>query len=252
MYRYEHHVNFWKRDEYGLLPNVEYFFKEDEPNKIDWKKMILPKFLTPIKEKFPKDTDFKNLNVSELPDDKVLILLDGIKYLALLRGYTNLQKDFIPVNDRFIISKCSITFIGNFETNMKEITYTGEGDATPENTKGFGAKFLTCTAGNRSFTRAVRNALEISILGWDEINGSDLSSEENSNLTTVYAPPSLQTTLASKMKEAKIDLNFIKEKIKETHPHSVNWQTLDDIPASECCGLIERVKAIIEKKKEKK
>ena len=85
--RYEEMVNGFSRDENGFLKNIEYKFNSD--STINWRAMIKPEYLVPNRELF-KDLsteEIKKLNVQELPDNKLLILLAGIKELAQIRGF---------------------------------------------------------------------------------------------------------------------------------------------------------------------
>lgn len=246
-HKYQEQIDYWQRDpSTGLLKNIAYVFTKE--GGIDWQKMVPVEFFVPNKSKFPANTDFKSLDISKLTDDKLLILLAGFKYIARLKGYSSIEYTIGNAGPDFCSTVCKITWKGDFESEMQSFVTSGIGDAHHNNTNNFAKLFCASISQNRAQIRAIKEGCNISILGYEELNdGKGIEEEVN----PVYAPPSLQTTLAAKMKEAKIDFNFIKEKIKESHPHSVNWQSLDDIPSSECCGLIERVRVIIEKRKEK-
>jgi len=183
-HKYIEQINYWKRDEYGLLPSVDYIFKEDEPNKIDWYKMIPTKFIVPNKDKFPEGTNFASLKMEEVDDNKKLILLAGFKYILSIRGYSKVTQEVVSASSQYAATVCSIEFTPNFETNMQPVTFTGEADAHLSNTYNFARDYLVAIASNRSFVRSLRNALSINVLGSDELGPQkkgDEAKEENAN-----------------------------------------------------------------------
>lgn len=240
LYRYQSQVNYWHRDQYGLLPNIDYIFKENELNKIDWYKMIPKQYLIPNKEKFPLNTDIKSLNVEELDDSKVLILLSGFRYLSNLRGYNYIKQYISQASLDYVAITCEIEIIGNFETDMRPIIFVGEADAHIHNTHNFARNFLTCIAGNRAFVRAWRHALEIPILGQDELGPEhDKKEEANNNEVSLHHPLSL---LSQKLREKGKSFSQLKVKlIKENsfNPEIVNgWETEKDIPVPDVIRVL--------------
>lgn len=211
-YRYQDQADYWKRDEFGLLPNVNYIFKEDEPNKIDWFKMIPKKYLVANKDKCPEGTDFSTLNVEELDDSQLLILLAGMRWLSSIRGYTSIRQKIVTANEQYVAAECEIVLIPNFETNMKEIVFVGEGEAHLNNTKSFARNFLVPIACNRAFVRAWRNALEIPVLGADELGDSKTGVPEES-ATSATSRISPIDVLRATMRKTNISF----EKIKSTY-----------------------------------
>ena len=58
----------------------------------------------------------------------------------------------------------NITYLPNYETNFKEVTFSDVANATIENTSSFAKKFLETIACNRAFVRCVRNFLMFILL----------------------------------------------------------------------------------------
>ena len=121
-----------KRNKDGLL-DIDYTHSED--GSIDWRKMIKQEFLVPNKDR-TAETD-----VSVLKDSELIILLGGIKELAQIRGYTNVRYDVQTPSPDYVVATCSITWIPNYETEGREVTFSAIGDASPHNTKSF-ARFF--------------------------------------------------------------------------------------------------------------
>jgi hypothetical protein len=233
-YRYQQQVNFWNRDSYGLLPQVEYPFKEDEPNKIDWKKLIPLNFIVPNKDRF-KDVDLSTLDVSTLKDNQQLILLGGFRYLVGIRGYNYIKQNIKFASETFVATECEIEFIPNYETGMRSIIFTGEGDAHIGNTNDFSKHYLTCIAANRAFVRAVRNALDIPVLGQDEIGGNFNTGSDSISENSDVSPVGPHAALISKLKSKGRTFDQLKSKLlKEGYEESLvmSWVKETDVPVN--------------------
>ncbi len=240
------------RDERGLLKNVKYVFKED--GTVDWRKMLKPEHFVPNREK-TKETD-----ISKIPDEHLLILLDGIKYLAKIRGYHEIEYSPIgslPFQD-YVNVKCTIRWIKNFEEDHCQ-TFSDIGDACLNSTKGFGSLFLGPIAANRAFIRCVRNYLGISIYGKEEMapEGDEerQNAEKASRSGDSAAPPATDKPhkiLLNKMKQYNPPLTFsaVKDKmIQEGEPGAKNWETIEDIPNIVIFKILERMNEKLKKAK---
>lgn len=236
-----------KRNEFGLLDNIEYAYNES--GGVDWRKMIKPEYLVFNLQLQSKIEDIYNkpiseLSVSEVEDKYLLILLGGIKELARLRGFASVVYDVSPIGETFVSATCEIKWIGNFETENREILFSDGADATNTNTNGFGKSYLTACAINRAFVRAVKNFLGINILGKDEIpdkpNPNIQEPEEENNSPHVI--------LKKIMDNAGVSLEKVKKVcIKNGNTNAENWVSINDIPLSETFDLIGRIN---KKKKE--
>jgi len=217
----------FKRDENGLLtkPTVPYSFNED--GSIDWRSMVRKEFLVSNKER-TKETD-----VTKLEDKDLIILLGGIKELAQIRGYTNVSYAVSAPNQDYVAAVCSISFIPNYETGGREVTFSAIGDASPYNTKDFAKNYLGPIAENRAFCRCVRNFLKINIVAQEEL-GKSKDEEKN-----VFEPSSL---LEKVMKDKNISFDVVKKRlIKENYPDAENLTSIYEIPKIKIFELLDRI-----------
>jgi len=181
------HANY-KRNEFGLLEGVEYKFNED--GSINWRAMIKSEHLYPNREWF----DFRKLPMPEsvegLADNQLLIKLSGIKELAKLRGYNSVTYKINTVSDTYATAVCEIYWMPSYETSGVAQAFASTANATSENCSGFGLKFLEPIAENRAFVRAVRNYLNIHIVGDDEIDKSKnkVAYEESGEIVQTLTP----------------------------------------------------------------
>ena len=228
-----------KRDDSGLLSDVNYHFSGE--GLIDWRKMINNKWLVPNRQR-TTETD-----VSNLKDYELIILLGGIKELAQTRGFTDVKYDVVSPSADYVVATCSITWIPNYETEGKEVTFSAIGDASPQNTSGFGQMFLAACAENRSFVRCVRNFLRINIVAQEELTKmvagkstySPSEKEEEKNKTS----PSF--LLKKIMAEKGVGFDSVKKKLeKEKFEGLSKISSIEDIPKFKMFELIERIKTI--------
>lgn len=129
--------NIIKRNIYGLLENANINYIYNEDGTINWRKMVKQEYLVPNRQK-TQETD-----VSKLEDKDLLILLGGIKELAQIRGYTNLEYKVVSASENYFATSCRITWIPNYETNGKEIIFEALADASCSNTKSFARFFFS-------------------------------------------------------------------------------------------------------------
>jgi len=217
----------FKRDENGLLlkPSVPYQFNED--GSINWRAMIRQEYLVPNKER-TKQTD-----VSKLEDKDLIILLGGIKELAQIRGFTNVNYSLTCPTPDYVASVCSINFIGNYETGGQNIEFSAIGDASPFNTKDFAKNYLGPIAENRSFCRCVRNFLKINIVAQEELGKS--KEEEKNAFDPVYL-------LDKVMKEKNVSFSTIKNRlVKENYPNATEITSIGEIPKIKIFELVDRI-----------
>ena len=239
----------YKRNEFGLLDNVEYQFNED--CSVNWRAMIPEEFLYANPERF-KNVEVPT-SIEGLKDNELLILLGGIKYLAKLRGFYKVQFNVEQVGKNYVSAKCSIGWLPNYETGS-EVLYEEYANATSENTNDFCLKFLETIACNRAFVRCVRNFLNINIVGVDELDNSrglvksHVIEEEEPN--AMLSPQSnLEQAVANKY-AADFD-EFKSKQLREfwqdnhyRNPETVNWNSFSDIPAKEARKLLEFIKTL--------
>ena len=79
----------YRRDQHGLLANVDYVFNED--GSVNWRAMIKDEQLFPNRSWFDsRKKDLPN-SIEGLKDHQLLIKLGGIKELARLRGFSSVS-----------------------------------------------------------------------------------------------------------------------------------------------------------------
>ena len=226
------------RNEDGLINDVDYPFTED--GLIDWRKMVKPEHLVPNKDR-TSETD-----VTKLKDYQLIILLGGIKELAQIRGFTDVRYEVACPHHEYVTATCSISWIPNYETENREVTFSAIGDASPRNTNSFASNFLGPIAENRAFVRCVRNFLKINIVGKEELGGSDApptSTNTSSHSSDTSMDP--RNMLQSVMTEKGVSFDKIKAKLSSENYESVeSLSSVNDIPKLKAFELIERLKKI--------
>jgi len=227
----------------GLIttPKVNYVF--DDNGLIDWRAMIAKKWLFPNKDK-TNETD-----VSNLEDHELIIKIGGIKELAQIRGYTSVKYNVDTPSLDYVVATCSITWVPNYETENREVTYSAIGDAGPYNTNDFSKCFLGAFAENRAFVRCVRNFLRINIVGQEELGANVISPPQVSNKPSIEDGLGKQSDphylLSKVMKEKEISFDNLKRiLLKEEYAGADVFEKISDIPKPKVFNLIARIKAI--------
>ena len=239
-YRYKDQVNKFKRDLNGLLECVEYTFNPD--NTINWRSMISKEYLVPNRDAFKnqKDVNLKEIDISVLPDNQLLILLAGIKELAQIRGYLNVNYDVIQAQPDYVAVKCTINWSPNYETNMEPVSFSALADAHLDNTKDFAKNFLMAIAENRAFIRTVRSFLKINIVGNDEMGKTTHVDTEIEPNTLVTQPVAL---LEKTMEEHNLSFLQIKERaVQKKMENAETWQSIKDISPLSMFTIISGIK----------
>ena len=240
VYRYKDTVNKFKRDSNGLLECVDYIFNQD--NTINWRSMINKEYLVPNRDSFKnqKDVNLKEIDILTLSDNQLLILLAGIKELAQIRGYTNVNYEVMQAQPDYVAVKCTINWVSNYETNMQEVSFSALADAHLDNTKDFAKNFLMAIAENRAFIRAVRSFLKINIVGNDEMGKTTHIDSEVEPNTAITQPIAL---LEKTMEENKISFEQIKERaIQKNMDGADKWSSIKDISPLSMFTIISGIK----------
>jgi len=244
------------RNEYGLLDNIDYIFKED--GKIDWRKMIPSEFLvfnrekkSEIESKYGKKLD--ELSVTEVEDKYLLILLFGIRYIASLRGFTSVKPRVDFCSDYKAVVTTTINWIGNNDTEMRQEIFGDVASTSPSNTNGFGQMFLESVATNRSFVRAVRNYLEINIVGQDEVKPNEKENGK-SDTSTNSDPTSIHKILKESAEALGITFEQFREVVKTKYASEVEsdytkWGSYNDPSPGDAYKLSGILKKRLQEKK---
>jgi hypothetical protein len=205
--------------------------------------MINKEYLVPNRDSFKnqKDVNLKEIDVSTLADNQLLILLAGIKELAQIRGYTHVNYEVIQAQPDYVAVKCTINWLPNYETNMEAVSFSALADAHLDNTKDFAKNFLMAIAENRAFIRAVRSFLKINIVGNDEMGKTTHIDAEVEPNTSITQPIAL---LQKAMEEYDITFDQIKERaIQKKMENSENWTSIKDISPLSMFTIISGIKS---------
>ena len=231
----------FQRDDNGLLKNVQYVF--DDGGSINWRKMVDDEHLFPNAQAFNGNPPS---SIEGIPDNKLLIKLSGIKELARLRGFSDVSYEVVKCELDHVAVICSISFIGNYETSGEQVHFQDMANATLDNTHDFGQSFLETMACNRSFVRAVRNFLNIHIVGADEIDKSNKNKKGKSSKSKPsinLSPQSmLETAFDGDFENFVSDLRELWSKNIYQNEDIKNWNDFNDIPIKEARILIKLIK----------
>jgi len=228
----------------GLItqPRVDYIF--DDNGLIDWRSMISKKWLVPNKDK-TNETD-----VSKLKDNELIILLGGIKELAQIRGYTEVDYTVTSPSPDYVVATCSISWISNYETEGRRVTFSAIGDASPSNTNDFAQFYLGPIAENRAFVRCVRNFLRINIVSQEELGANVGSATKKSRAKSASRDEGANQSdphylLGKVMEEKGVPFEKIKDVlIKEEYKNAEDFESIQDVPKPKVFNLIARIKAM--------
>jgi len=227
----------YKRNEHGLLENVDHEFSED--GSVNWRAMIKPEFLYPNKDWFTSRKQDVPTSPEGLRDNQLLIMLGGIKELAQVRGYHSVEHKVITANPEYVCVVCSIKWIGNYETGGESVTFEAIADTHPDNTTSFTRSYLSAMAENRAFVRCVRNFLKINIVGKDEIGAKQPFKEE----MVVENPMAPLNTLVKAMKDKNIVFEDVKKRLmKDNYPDAESISSLEQISPTKMFELVARIK----------
>jgi hypothetical protein len=243
VHRYSEFLTKNKRDEYGLIDSIDYKFNQD--GTVNWRGMIQKEFLVPNRDAFKdKNINLKDIDISSLQDNQLLILLAGIKELAQIRGFSNVEYQVVQANPEYVAVKCSITWTPNFETSMLPVSFSALADAHLDNTKDFAKNFLMAIAENRAFIRCVRNFLKINIVGNDEMGKNFTVGESNTEDSELNSPAQPISLLKKTMNEFNITFEQIKQRaIQKEMDGAKSWTAESDIPPLLMFNIIRGIKA---------
>lgn len=235
------------RNHLGLIEGVEYKFNDD--GSINWRAMVKSDHLFPNRGWFESRKQNIPSSIDNLGDHQLLIKLAGIKEVAKLRGYKSVKYDIIKCESNYVAVKCGITWISNYESEY-ESYYEDVANATVNNTTDFAVKFLETIAANRAFIRAVRNFLNIHIVGSDEIDSSKKGTPAFTEDDSDVALPSSQSMLEKTAKSNGISSfhefqDYLRKAWKANvykNDETKLWSSYNDIPAKEARILISILK----------
>lgn len=235
----------FKRNSFGLLDNVDYVFAED--GSVNWRSMIKDEHLFPNKSWFDMRKKDVPRSIEGLKDHQLLIKLSGIKELAKLRGFSDVSYEVVKCNQDHVAVICRVQFLPNYETGGKSVVFQDMANATLNNTSSFATKFLETIACNRAFVRAVRNFLNVHIVGDDEIDKSSPSQSISSSSAPGLTPASMVESLVKEklncanFEEFRVVLRDWWKNEKYQHESIKDWNGYEDIPASQARILMKLI-----------
>jgi hypothetical protein len=237
--RYSSQITGFARDKNNFINSIEYVFNPD--NTINWRAMLKPEHLVANRDAFKNNPEvLKDIDISSLPDNKLLILLAGIKELAQIRGYKGVEYDIIEARPDYVAVKCTIDWLPSYETNSKSVKFSSLADAHWDNTHNFAKNFLMAIAENRAFVRAVRNFLKINIVGSDEMGGKTTNPTVEDDSTQFSSPAML---LQKTINDYGITFDQIKDgAVKKNIQGAESWISCDDIPPLSIFTIISGIK----------
>lgn len=200
-----------------------------------WRSAIPRKFFAPnmqaLTDEEAKLLEQGQLSVDTLPDNKLLLLLAGVKYIAKEHGYSKVDYTALSVLPDFVSVKCTIVW-ENPRLDVLSIEFSALADAHKGNTSGFARDYLTAMAENRAFSRCVRNFLGIDVLTESEIySGSATQQEKQAEIQEEVKIDPLKN-LKETMKKYKIKFAAVKAlAIQQGIEGADRWSTVDDIAA---------------------
>jgi hypothetical protein len=224
-------------DDRGLRKSVKYVYGED--GFVNWLEMVDKSELVPFKSVFERRKEPVPKTAEGLPFEDCLILLGGFKKLARLRGFSSVRFNTVSSTMEYIDIECVINWLPNFETGGIPVEFAAKADATITNCDNFAKYYLSAMAENRAFVRAVRNFLNIPILGKDEIGKTPL---ETGATSVVKATP--HSILEELLAERKISFDKLKAKmIKDNLGTPESYSCVKDIPVNLVLDIIGRLKS---------
>lgn len=234
----------FKRNSFGLLDNVDYTFDDD--GSVNWRSMIKDEHLFPNKSWFDMRRKDVPRTIDGLGDHQLLIKLSGIKELAKLRGFSDVAYEVVKCEPDHVAVICRVTFLPNYETGGKAVVFQDMANATLNNTSNFATKFLETIACNRAFVRAVRNFLNVHIVGDDEIDKSTAPAP-TANTNMGLTPSSMVEGLAKEklscanFEEFRTVLRDWWQSGKYKNNDVKDWNDYGDIPAAQARILMKLI-----------
>lgn len=152
--------------------------------KINWRAHVPTEFLY-VKPEYQAAvlmqqgvTKESQIDLTKVEDNKLRIKLGGINHVAHLRGIKSVIPSSIIVTQNEVTSICTVEFVPN-EENPLGLTVGAQASASLYSVTGKFQLYLATIAQNRAFVRAVKQALQINILGDDEVDdGASKAFEE--------------------------------------------------------------------------
>ncbi len=144
-------------------------------NRINWRALVPTEFLY-VKPEWQSSVLMQQgvlreeqIDLTKVEDSKLRIKIGGISHVAHLRGIKSIIPSGLVVTPTEVTSICTVEFLPNAE-NPQGLTVGAQASASLYSVTGKFQLYLATIAQNRAFVRAVKQALQINILGDDEVD----------------------------------------------------------------------------------
>jgi len=247
----------FKRDpETGLLLGFPYKFKDD--SSIDWSALLKPEHLYIPKDKVAAvekqyGKSVKEIDVTTIEDKYRAVTLQGLRFLATVRGYECIRQnvDSVSYDEGYQITAacthtCTIDWIGNYETNMLSVSTSDSAGASLRSVTDFMRPYIECASANRAFCRTVRFFLNLGMVSKEEIfeGKFDLPEkrEEAASQSSTGSDP--LDLLRAHMKSMGLDFSKLKDNIVKRYAELIKnsnpseWTDLETIPKNDIFTII--------------
>lgn len=238
--------------QFNRLPNglvQDYPYQRSSDGRIDWKALLNTKWLR-VKDDKKAEVEMRygkkvrELDLSKIEDYYLYVTLGGYNEVARLRGFDKLNQHVDYVDGTKAVVTCTMRFIPN-EEEPNGIECAGVASGSLYNISRDFAPFMETIAENRAFIRCVRRALNINIVGQEEL-GSDkavpLPASAAQEESVGFAPYVL---LSNRCKSLKISFDKLRERsvaIKDLlKSDPATWTDWKDIQENECFVLMTKI-----------
>jgi len=236
-----------ERDENNLIKGFDYKFTTE--GLVDWRSLVKKEYLYPnpqnkekLAQKYNKKYEELDVVNDKIEDIDLVIKLAGLRELARVKGFKSIEYRPIVASESYCATVCRIVWIGDFESENREIVFEAMASASPTTTKGFGQNYLIEMSENRALCRCVRESLSINIVSNFEL-GTDKLVEESSyssNSNNLLDPVNTLSKIIEN--KGKTPEKFLKRCVEVWNiEEAKNWKNLNDIPKDKILGLIEKL-----------
>ncbi len=177
----------FKRDEDGLI--IGYPYRYTTEGRLDYLAMVDRKHLFVIDSK--KDAVVKaqgkpidECDLSLVNEKWLRIKQGGFNQLLNLRGYTRLEYHSLQTSPDKAAVVCMLELIGNYETEGFPVVCSAIASASLRSMDKHFVPYMETFAENRAFARAVKRALQITVLSEDEIDSEALKGAQGDEATS--------------------------------------------------------------------
>jgi hypothetical protein len=250
----------FKRNEYGLLEKFNYIFSDD--GTVNWRAMIPVQFLylnpqhiERIETEYGKKISEISINDDKVKDRDLVITLNGIRYLAFLRGFTDINYSIHQSSSEYASVVCRIYWIPNYETPILNpeavfdtIGSSGIGSANILTTNQMTKNYLVEMAENRAFCRAVRGFLRIGIVSAEELSGTKNGKIVESPVDIDGTVPNPTNILINLLQERNCSLDKLKARLLKDAktPEEIeeikSYKSIHEIPKANILDIIGKIK----------